>query len=184
MRKLSLGVMLLFVAMSVSSFAQDSNKPAKTPGHFYKLSYVVQEVSDSGKVTNSRSYMTNIQVGGDGVQIRAGNRVPISTAPHTAGGSSLVDTQYQYWDMGINIDSRQATEIGEKLALVVTAEVNDLAPSASAWPNQIPTVPVVRQNKWSANVIIPIGKPTVIFSSDDLNNKGRIQVELTPTRID
>ncbi|HVW78917.1 MAG TPA: hypothetical protein VHB45_14985 [Alloacidobacterium sp.] len=185
MRKLSLGVMLLFLSASLLSFAQDTSKPAKTPGHFYKLAYVVQEVSDSGKVINTRSYMTNIRIGEDGVQIRAGNRVPIDTEQHAgAVSSSLVNLQFQYRDVGINIDSAHAEEIEEKLALKVTAEENDFAGPSSTWPNQITTVPVIRQNKWSGDFILPIGKPTVIFSSDDLSTRGKIQIVLTPTRVD
>jgi hypothetical protein len=33
-------------------------------------------------------------------------------------------------------------------------------------------------------VLIPIGKPTVVFSSDDLGDKGKLQVELTATRVE
>lgn len=174
MRKFILHLALLFAATPVLIFAQDNtSKPASTPGHFYKLVYVFQEVSDSGKVTNSRTYMTNVQVGLDGVQIRAGNRVPMGTGP--SGDFS----QWQYVDMGVNVDSRRAEEIDGKLGLQVTAESNDFAPPTKEVPH-----PVIRQNKWSATVLVPIGKPVVIFSSDDLNSKDKIQVELTATRID
>jgi len=33
--------------------------------------------------------------------------------------------------------------------------------------------------EWSSNVIVPIGKPTVIFSSDDVTTKGQMQLELS-----
>ena len=170
MRKFVLSLALLFAALPLLAFAQDANKPVKLPGHFYKLVYVVQEVSESGKVTNSRTYMTNVQVGDEsGVQIRTGSRIPVST-----GG-----TQWQYVDMGVNIDSRHAEEIDGKLALQVTAESNDFAMPTSETPH-----PVIRQNKWSANVLIPTGKPVIIFSSDDLSSKSKVQVELTATRVE
>jgi hypothetical protein len=43
--------------------------------------------------------------------------------------------------------------------------------------------PVVRQNQWQAGVIVPLKKPTVVFSSDDLTTKRQMQVELTATPI-
>jgi hypothetical protein len=42
---------------------------------------------------------------------------------------------------------------------------------------------LIRQTKWSSNVIVPIGKPTVIFSSDDATTKGQMQLELTATAM-
>jgi hypothetical protein len=32
-------------------------------------------------------------------------------------------------------------------------------------------------------VIVPVGKPTVIFSSDDVASKGQMQLELTASPI-
>jgi hypothetical protein len=43
---------------------------------------------------------------------------------------------------------------------------------------------VIRQNSWQASVLIPVGKPTVVFSSDALENKGGMQVSMTATRLD
>ncbi len=44
--------------------------------------------------------------------------------------------------------------------------------------------PVIRQNVWDSTVLVPIGKPTVVFSSDDLDSKGKMQVEVTATRVE
>jgi hypothetical protein len=41
----------------------------------------------------------------------------------------------------------------------------------------------MRQNKWEAVVLIPIGKSTVVFSSDDLDNKGSMQMLVTATLL-
>ena len=42
---------------------------------------------------------------------------------------------------------------------------------------------VTRQNKWQATVLIPIGKSTVVFSSDTLDNKSSMQVVATATLL-
>jgi len=43
--------------------------------------------------------------------------------------------------------------------------------------------PVVRQNKWQAAVLIPVGKPTVVFTSDALDSKGTMQLVVTATSL-
>jgi type II secretory pathway component GspD/PulD (secretin) len=84
--------------------------------------------------------------------------------------------QFQYLDIGVDIDVRDAIEDAGKLNLSVVSNASSLAGSAVA-----PRAPIVRQNKWDSKVSVPIGKPTVIFSSDNLEDKGKIQLELTAT---
>ncbi len=43
--------------------------------------------------------------------------------------------------------------------------------------------PVIRQFQWNADVLIPPGIPTTIFSSDDVNSKTRMQLEVTASLI-
>jgi type II secretory pathway component GspD/PulD (secretin) len=86
----------------------------------------------------------------------------------------------QYIDVGVNIGFGEAVEDGEKLRLVVNASVSSLAPALEGSA----AGPIIRQNTWTAEVLIPIGKPSVIFSSDNVENKGRTQLELTATRMD
>jgi hypothetical protein len=75
----------------------------------------------------------------------------------------------------VNIDCRAAKEIQGDLALNVSAEIS----TATTAQKQ----PLIRQTKWSSNVILPLGKPTVIFSSDDVASKGQMQLELTATPV-
>jgi hypothetical protein len=44
-------------------------------------------------------------------------------------------------------------------------------------------MPTIRQNRWVSTVAVPLKKPTVIFSSDDLTSKRQMQLELTATPI-
>jgi hypothetical protein len=178
MRKTILAyIAVVLITLSAPAFAQETSQQenkSQPAGHFYHLTYTVEELSESGKIINTRTYATNLEIGGGPAQIRVGNRVPIST------GSGQFN-QFQYFDFGINIDSNHAIERNGKLALEVTAEMNDAISSSSQGVQGHPTV---RQNKWSANVLVPIGKPTVIFSSDNLQDKGKVQVELTATRVE
>lgn len=160
--------------------AQDKSapEPHKSPGHFYKLNLAVEEADGAGKVTNTRSYVATIEALGDGAppqEIRTGSKIPIAT------GADHGTTQFQYLDLGVNFDVRKVEEVGDKVSFSLTAEVSSL----SQQPGSVgPGDPVIRQNKWSSNVLIPLNKPTVVFSADDLEDKGKMQVELTATRID
>jgi hypothetical protein len=163
-----------------SARAQDNSEGAKQPqsaentahlqtGPFYHLDFVVKEV-DGNKVINSRGYSTSIIKDGHN-SIRAGARVPIPSGP----------SAFQFMDLGANFDCGEAREVEGKLALRVIAELSSIA--ANDQEGLPKTQPVVRQNKWNADVIVPMGKTTTIFSSDDVSGKNKMQVELTATLI-
>jgi hypothetical protein len=147
---------------------------AQTPeaAKFYKLDFVVKEV-DGGKVLNARAYSTNISTekSSPGSSIRAGSKVPYPTS--TAPGS----TQFNYAEVGVNIDCRSATEVGNELSVIINAEVSSTAQESSM------SVPIIRQNKWSSIVVVPIRKAVVVFSSDDATSKHQMQLELTAVPI-
>jgi hypothetical protein len=165
-------LVLALTAGSSRLFAQqDAGKSSNQATQFYRLLFTVQEVDSSGKITNNRVYSTSIADDHNPEQIRTGTRVPIKT--NDKG-------EIQYLDIGVNIDCKNAHEMDGKLALGVTAEISSLAMETG---NSNAT-PVVRENHWQASVLVPLGKPSVIFSSDDLQGKGKVQMELTATRIE
>ncbi len=61
----------------------------------------------------------------------------------------------------------------------LVADVSSVATTNDASLHQ----PVIRQNKWQASVLIPIGKATVVFTSDSLDSKGSMQVVVTATPL-
>jgi len=154
------GVMAL--ALVAVGLAQD-NKPVETSSGYFRLEFVVKEL-DGGKVVNARAYSTimSTEKGGQS-SIRTGSRVPSQNA---AG----------YVDVGINFDCRAPKVVGNDFAVYVSAEINSVAEPAS-------TPPVTRTNRWGGDVIVPLKKPTVVFSSDDAASKRQMQLELTATPI-
>jgi hypothetical protein len=56
------------------------------------------------------------------------------------------------------------------------ADISGVADPAS-------TPPVIRSTRWSADVIVPFRKATMLFSSDDAMSKRQLQMELTATPI-
>ncbi|MGA8161691.1 MAG: hypothetical protein WBD32_08420 [Acidobacteriaceae bacterium] len=182
---------LALLGAPMASVAQQGS-PKETsdspPDHYFKLMFVVEEVNDAGKVANARSYQTTVDTNSRNVngapasqQIRTGARVPIVTA---AAPSSNV-TQFQYVDVGINFDVRQVKELGDKLGFNLTADISSLADdNTGGASSNLRGDPVIRQNRWDSAVLIPIGKPTLVYSADDLDSKGKMQVEVTATKVE
>ena len=79
----------------------------------------------------------------------------------------------------MNIDARNAREIGRQLSLDLVADVSSVAAANDANLHH----PVIRQNKWQASVLIPVSKAVVVFTSDSLDSKGSVQVVVTATAL-
>lgn len=162
-------VLAAFLTAGVCS-AESKDEPAK----FFHLDFVVKEV-DEGRVINSRSYsmVTSSSERYGPPSVRTGSKVPIQK-----GGTDGVT----FIDVGVSFDCRFEGEVGNSVLLHVGADISSIAPgSETSSSNLLP--PVIRQNRWSSSVIVPIGKPTTIYSSDDMTSKRKVQIEVTATPI-
>jgi hypothetical protein len=154
----------VFALLAGICFGEEAAAPK-----FYKLDFVVKEV-EGAKVLNARSYSVISSTEGKGVegcQVRTGSKVPGAVA----GG---------YIDVGVSIDCYQVRETQTGLSLGLSADISSIPPDLTP-PVSAP--PVIRQNRWRSNVVVPLKKPVVIFSSDDLTTKHQMQLELTATPI-
>ncbi|MFY9936661.1 MAG: hypothetical protein WAK33_07320 [Silvibacterium sp.] len=169
MRKIAILCLRLFFIplFVVPVFAQETHAQAPE-AHFYHLDFVVKELGDEGKVVNSRTYLTTISTEGMS-SVRTGTKIPLRT--NDKG-------EINYIDVGINIDCQRVHEAAEGLAMQISAEISSLATPIGT--GNTPT-PIIRQNRWQSATVLPIGKPSVVFSSDNLENKGKMQVEVTAT---
>ena len=162
-----------------TSGKQPATAAPAQPVHYYRLDFVIENLDAAGKVTNSRSYSTMVDTGlhpHEPNSIRTGSRVPIVT------GAVAGNTQYVYVDLGVNFDVREVNELDEQLAFELTASLSGEA--SPSQPGQDLNHPVIRQNKWASRVLVPLGKRTVVFTSDSLDNKGSTRVVVTATRIE
>jgi hypothetical protein len=161
---------LLTLALLGGTCLAQTPQSAKEPPRFYKLDFVVKEL-DGTRVVNSRSYSTTASdEEHSGCAIRTGSKVPVG--PPGASATTAVD-------VGVSIDCRSIKEVRNELSITVTADITSMAQDSTA----AAAYPVIRQNRWSSTVVVPIKKPAVIFSSDDTTTKRQIQVELTATPI-
>jgi hypothetical protein len=171
----------LGVSWSHKVAAQEAPKAAETPkapegpAHYYRLEFVVQELGADGKPANSRTYSNTASTDRSDLNasIRTGSRVPVAT-----GGANGAPSNFQYMDVGVNIDARNTHEVNGKLAISLVAEVSSLATPTGL---SQPSTPVVRNNRWQAPVLLPLNKPTVVFTSDALDTKGNMQLVVTAT---
>lgn len=193
MRKLVLCISLLTLVPSfaVSIRAQEKPKPvdsasrpdAAKPAHFYRLDYVLEELDSAGKPVNSRSFSMIISTAGfRRGSFTVGSKVPILTGTEAPKENpNAISSQFQYIDVGVKITASDIQEDGSHLTFNLRAEVSSLAtPAMLAGVSE----PVLRQNIWDGDVLIPIGKPTVAFKSDSLENKGSMQLEVTATSME
>jgi hypothetical protein len=182
MRKLvplNLVFILLCVALfTVPAVAQEGKTElppapqARNDARYYHLEFVLKELGDDGRVVNSRTYHTDVSTDGRLSSVRTGTKIPIRTNDKAG--------EIQYLDVGVSVDCSSAQETVQGLALQIKVEISSLAnPPAGAEAS----TPIVRQNRWQSMTQLPIGKPTIVFSSDNLENKGRMQVEVTATPI-
>lgn len=170
---LSLTILALATAAGMA-FAQTPAAPKQDK--YYKLEFVFQEL-EGGKVLNARSYSTVAGLGKDTSTIRAGSRVPV--------WSGSEKSQFTYLDIGVNIDCRSITEVpgDQSLSLTVSADISSVPFDNGATGTISSPAPTVRQNRWASSVIVPLKKPTLLFSSDDPMSKRQVQLQLTATPI-
>ncbi len=158
----------------------------KDDEHYYKLLFRVVTTGGDGSSSSSRTYsqlITADHTGRNGrpSEIRTGDKIPVVTG---SSGADNVNTQFQYLDIGTEIDILNATDNGGELQAFVTAKVSSVATVKPA--DQNPALghqPVIRECKWDSKVTVQIGKPTIIFSSDNPSDKGKTELELTATPI-
>jgi hypothetical protein len=187
MRKTIIAICMLLVSLACvpASHAQnESPQPAAKPEvqiHFYRLKLVVEELDEAGKITNSRSYSTDASTNEESrPSIRAHSNVPYIRTVNSNGSKDVA-----LYDAGTNFDIHGVKEVGGQLAFSISADISFFGSmvDVSGSSDQKIMYPYMRQNKWGATPLIPINKPTVIFTSDAVDGKGSMQVVATVTLI-
>jgi hypothetical protein len=150
---------------------KETGKPqvqVKPDVRFFKLEFVIKEV-DGAKVMNSRAFSVVLSTApGSTAFIRSGVRVQQGDSQHI-----------EYNDVGVHIDCRNIRDVEDQLAANVSADIT-AAPQESA---SSAASTIMRHYQWSSDVLIPLKKPTVVFSSDSTTSKNQMQLELTATPI-
>jgi hypothetical protein len=175
-----------FTQSSLSKPASDLSKPAaETAGQgwemkkemetrYFRLQVSVREL-DGERVINHREFNVTVATEEHAlrpVSIRSGDRIPSMVASKGA-------PETEYLDLGIDFDVQNVEMHGDRLALRIDGHLTSLADPA----NTNPAALVIRSNSWGSRVLLHVGKPEIVFSSDDASSTHRFQVEITATEI-
>lgn len=140
---------------------------------FYEMLFVVREVKDE-KVVNTRTYsiIASTNTSARNSSLRAGERVPYAS-------DEGATTNWQQVEVGVGIDCGNLELVGDRLSLRIAATVDSIAPTDDKNARR----PVIRNNRWDSLVIVPLKRPTIIFSSDDPFSSQKMQLQLTVTPL-
>ena len=155
----------------------------KKPTVSYKLQFTLNELENHKKI-NTRSYTMVLQEDRKGV-FRVGSRVPVATGSFTPGGSSgtaLTNTQYQYLDVGFNLDCKISGP-EDNLTLDSTVDVSSFSVPPQSVEQRSVNNPVIRQARTNVTSNIVPGKPTIIATLDEMDTPRSLQIEVTATRL-
>jgi len=187
-------ILLLTTAGAMAQPQAKPQPPKATETHstkqvpdFFRLTFVVKDLRGT-KIIDSRSYKIEISATPVGIRpatmdwtshrsIRVTDQVPYKSP----GG------MYHYVDEGVNIDCSSPVIIGRKLAMMVVTDISNAVNvnlhKATADAPSPSLTPIIRQNRWGSEVLIPIGKPSVLFTSDDPASSRTLELDVIATPI-
>jgi hypothetical protein len=175
-------ILASLLASTVSLRAQEK-KESVTPG-VYRVEFNIRDGSEAA-AKSGRRYAMLIAANGKGT-FRVGNRVPIATGGlQPAGGtegSAKLYTQFQYFDVGVNIDCRLRESNG-KVDINADIEVSNIVEHERGAAANPPS-PTVSSIRLSVAAILGLGKPALVASINDPVTMRRFDVEATVTKVD
>jgi hypothetical protein len=164
----------------VAKETPSSEPPAASPTAVYRVEYVVREI-EKGKPVNGRTYVlmahSDLKGKAEKAAVRVGSRVPIATGTPKSDG--VLAAQYQYYDVGMNIDCR-LWDTDKGLIVDTNLEMNSVANSEMS---STPSTPVIRRLHLEDDTLVVPGKPAVVGSIDDVTADRRYEVEVTATKV-
>jgi hypothetical protein len=164
-------ILLCSTLLAAACFAQNEAKPPAPEEKFFHLDFALKEV-DGGKTVNARSYTMTVSTekSAPPALTRNSSRVPVQVQTNPPGFNSF--------EVGTNLDCRNVKEISNGLTFILDASITSLASETGT-----PAQPIIRTVRWSSPVVVPLRKPTVVFTSDDPSSKRQFQLEVIATPI-
>ncbi len=150
----------------------------------YKVEFNIHDGSDAAARTGRR-YVIMIEGNERGV-FRVGQKVPYATGSFQPGVVSasvtpMVSTQFNYAEVGVNIDCR-INEFNGKIRMKATLDLSTVVQHEKISP-PIPPMPIIGQLRIEVNALVNPGKPTLVASVDDPVTLRKFDVEATVTKL-
>jgi len=142
----------------------------------YKVDFTIRDTGDAGGKTG-RKYSLMVNRGVKTV-FKVGNRVPVATGG-TSGGT-LVNTQFTYIDVGMNIDCVVA-ESGSRFDLHADLDISTaVMPDKNSSSLQNPTISQIKLN---LDTTVAQGKPTIVASFDDPVTSRKFDIDVAIAKM-
>jgi general secretion pathway protein D len=158
--------------------AQDSRGSA-----VYKVEFNIHD--GNGAAAKIRRY-TLVTTANQKATIRVGSRVPTATGSFQpgvggVGVNPLVNTQYTYLDVGVDIECIVA-DVNGKMVMHGTIDSSSIVEHEGAHGAPPPN-PTLGQTKVTLDTSVEPGKPTTVAAIDDPVTGRQFQVQATVTRV-
>ena len=142
----------------------------------YKVDFTIRDTGDAGGKTG-RKYSLLVNHNQKTV-FKVGNRVPVASGGTNSAG--LLNTQFTYIDVGLNIDC-VVGEAGAKVLMHADLDISTaITPDKNLSSVQNPTISQIKLN---LDTILAPGKPTTVASFDDPVTARKFDVDVTVTKM-
>ena len=174
MRKISVVILTSLLFASLPAWGQGPDSAV------YRVEFNIHDGSDAAAKIGRR-YTMLIDANGRGT-FRAGNKVPYATGSFQSGaGSPQVATQYNYAEIGVNIDAR-LKDLNGKVSLSADLDLSTLVqPDKGA--AMTPPTPTIAQLRVAISAALNPGTPTLVAAIDDPVTMRKFEVEATITKV-
>jgi hypothetical protein len=161
-------------------FAQEKRDPGT-----YKVEFNIRDTT--GAPAKAALHYTLRMEANRKAVFKVGNRVPVASGSYQPGTSGagvnpLVNTQYTYLDIGVNIECI-VSEMNGRIAMHGSLDLSTVMQHGAA-SGANPPNPTVGQTKLELDTALEPGKPTEVAAIDDPANNRQFHVEVTVTRVD
>ena len=156
----------------------------------YKVEFRIRDGSDAA-AKDGRRYTMLIDTTGQGT-FHVGDRVPVATGSFQsgvggAGVSPLVNTQFSYFDTGVNIDTKLIEQQQGKVTINATIDVSTIVTHKPDTAGAVQSVallqPTVSQIRIGVNATVSPGKASQVASIDDPVSQRKFDVEAVVTKV-
>jgi hypothetical protein len=178
MRTFAFACAALLAAAILPARAQEKTN---APIAVYKVEYRIRDGSDAAS-KNGRRYTLLLDTSGRGT-FKVGERVPVATGSFQpgAGVNPLVNTQFNYLDVGVNIDTNVKEQDG-KVGLFTSMDISTLVEHKQQAGSTVLSNPTVAQIRIVVSTQVAPGKPTLVASIDDPVTQHHFDVEAVVTK--
>ncbi len=161
----------LYAPPEQQALAQKIIADLDRPQKIYRLTFTLAE-SDSGKRVGIQHFSI-IVAAGQRTVLKQGDKIPVATGTYGKGSDPL-QTQFQYLDIGINVDA-SLTDSPDGLRLKSKIEQSSLGqPSTIAGVQE----PVIRQTVLEGSSAIKLNKPLTLGGLDIEGTTRHIDIEV------